>query len=142
MDEQRMTCIFCAIIAGDAPGHFLFQDDNVIALLSLEGHPLVVPRRHFPGLEDLDDATAAAVFQCARTVAGVVRAATGCEGINLVLSDGPAAGQDVFHLHLHVKPRWNGDTVRLTWNTATVPDADRAALAASIRTRLPTQAPE
>ena len=135
-----MTCVFCAIIAGDASGLVLFQDDNVIALLSLEGHPLVVPLRHFPGLENLDGETGAAVFQCARKVAGAVRAATGCEGINLVLSDGQAAGQDVFHLHLHVKPRWNGDKVRLTWNTATAPDADRAALAESIRTHLPAQA--
>jgi histidine triad (HIT) family protein len=116
MDQQKMTCVFCAIIAGDAPGHVLFQDDHVIALLSLEGHRLVVPRRHFPGLEDLDDATAAAVFQCARTVAGVVRAATGCEGINPVLSDGQAAGQDVFHLHRHVEPCWKGDRVSLTWD--------------------------
>ena len=137
-----MTCVFCSVIAGDAPGYVLFQDDHVMALLSLEGHPLIVPLQHFPGLEDLDDQTGAAVFQCARTVASAVRAATGCEGINLVLSDGKAAGQDVFHLHLHVNPRWNGDHVRLTWNTATVPDADRAALAASIRTRLPTQAAE
>jgi histidine triad (HIT) family protein len=135
-----MTCIFCAIIAGDASGHILFQDDHVMALLSLEGHPLVVPLRHFPGLEGLDDETGAAVVQCARKVAGAVRAATGCDGINLVLSDGQAAGQDVFHLHLHVKPRWTGDTVRLSWNTATVPDADRAALAESLRTRLPRQA--
>lgn len=137
-----MTCVFCAIIAGEAPGYVLYQDDNAMALLSLEGHPLVVPLRHFPGLNDMDDETGKAVLQCARNVARAVRAATGCEGINLVLSDGPTAGQDVFHLHLHVKPRWNGDSVRLTWNTATVPDADRAALAASIRTRLPTQAAE
>lgn len=136
-----MYCIFCAIIAGDAPGYVLFQDNHVMALLSLEGHPLVVPLRHLPGLENLDDETGAAVFQCARRVAGAVRAATGCEGINLVLSDGQAAGQDVFHLHLHVKPRWKGDNVRLTWNTATIPDADRAALSESIRTRLRAQTP-
>jgi histidine triad (HIT) family protein len=116
MDEQRMTCIFCAIIAGDASGQVLFQDDTVIALISLEGHPLVVPLKHFPGLEDLDDATGAAVFQCARTVAGAVRAAAGCEGMNPVLSDGQAAGQHVFHLHRHVEPCWKGDRVSLTWD--------------------------
>lgn len=135
-----MTCIFCAIIAGDLPGHILFKDEHVAAFLSLEGHPLIVPLEHLPRLDDLDDETGAAIFRSARRVASALRAATGCDGINLVLSDGEAAGQDVFHLHLHVKPRWKDDNVSLTWDTAPVPETDRAALADAIRTRLPAQA--
>ena len=117
-----MTCIFCSIIAGQAPAHVLFRGQRVIAFLSLEGHPLIVPLKHIASLEDLDDETGAEVFQSAKRVANELRAATGCDGVNLVLSDGRAAGQDVFHLHLHVKPRWHGDNVRLTWDTNTVPD--------------------
>ncbi len=131
-----MNCIFCSIIAGDATGHVLFRGKHVIAFLSLEGHPLIAPLRHLAGLNDLDDETSAEIFQSAKKVASAVGAATKCDGVNLVLSDGQAAGQDVLHLHLHVKPRWHGDDVRLIWDTATAPDNDRATLADDIRTRL------
>ncbi|WP_353347041.1 HIT family protein [Litorivita sp. NS0012-18] len=132
-----MTCVFCSILAGDLPGHLLFQGDRTAVLLSLEGHPLIVPLRHLASLKDVDDETGAEIFQSAKRVASALHLATGCDGINLVLSDGHAAGQDVFHLHLHVKPRWKDDDVKLSWNTATVPALERAALANEIRKRLP-----
>jgi len=97
---------------------------------------LIVPLNHIARLEDLDDETGAEVFQSAKKVADELRAVTGCDGVNLVLSDGPAAGQDVFHLHLHVKPRWHGDNVRLTWDTTTAPDDVRKRLAGDLRARL------
>ncbi|MEM5521431.1 HIT family protein [Sulfitobacter sp. AS59] len=131
-----MTCIFCSIIAGQAPGHVLFRGQRVIGFLSLEGHPLVVPLKHITSLKDLDDETGAEVFQSARRVASELQAVTGCDGVNLLLSDGPAAGQDVFHLHLHVKPRWHGDDVRLIWDTATASDNERKSLADELRARL------
>jgi len=131
-----MPCIFCSIIAGDAPGHILFQDNHVVAFLSLEGHPLIVPTRHISGLEDLDGQSAARILQTAAKVASALREATGCEGINLILSDGRVAGQDVFHLHMHVVPRWQRDDVSLTWDTRTAPEADRGALAQAIRVQL------
>ena len=135
-----MSCIFCAIIAGDAPGHVLFRNERVLGFVSLEGHPLIAPLKHVASLEELDDQTSAAILQSATNVARAMRVETRCDGINLILSDGQAAGQDVFHLHLHVKPRWEGDDVSLTWNTATVPEADRAALADAIRTRMEAEA--
>ncbi|MEP3295602.1 MAG: HIT family protein [Pseudoruegeria sp.] len=131
-----MTCIFCSIIAGEAAGHVLFRDDQVIAFLSLEGHPLIAPIQHTVGLADLDEGASVGILHAAKRVADAVRAVTNCEGVNLILSDGPAAGQDVFHLHMHVKPRWHGDAVRLTWSTTTVPDDDRTTLANDIRTHL------
>lgn len=131
-----MTCIFCSIIAGQAPAHVLFRGQRVIAFLSLEGHPLIVPRKHIANLKDLDDETGAEVFLSAQKVAGELRTVTGCEGVNLVLSDGQAAGQDVFHLHLHVKPRWHGDNVQLSWDTTTVPNDERTRRADDLRTRL------
>ncbi|MXQ07227.1 HIT domain-containing protein [Alphaproteobacteria bacterium GH1-50] len=131
-----MTCIFCSLIAGEAPGHVLFRDDQVIAFLSLEGHPLIAPIKHTIGLAGLDEEASAGILLAAKRVADAVRAATNCEGVNLILSDGQAAGQDVFHLHMHVKPRWHGDDVRLTWSTAPVPEDDRTALANHIRTHM------
>lgn len=136
VDVDLMTCVFCSIIADNAPAHVIFRDDLVIAFLSLEGHPLIVPTRHISTLGDLDCESSARMMQTAAKVASAVRKATGCEGINLVLSDGQAAGQDVFHLHLHVVPRWHGDGVSLTWDTRTAPDSDREASAQALRTQL------
>jgi histidine triad (HIT) family protein len=127
-----MNCIFCAIASGNAPGHILWQDKDVLVILSLEGHPLVMPRRHLVSLDTLDDATGAAMMQTAIKVAQALRNETSCEGVNLILSDGPVAGQDVFHLHLHVKPRWKGDGVVLSWDTETAPNSKRNQLAVAL----------
>lgn len=131
-----MTCIFCAILSGDAPGFILWEEPEVSIILSLEVHPLVLPKRHVSSLEALDDPTAATLMCAAMKVARALRTETGCEGINLVLSDGAAAGQDVFHVHLHVKPRWREDNVVLNWDTATAPEAERARLASALSKQL------
>ncbi|KZL07217.1 AP-4-A phosphorylase [Pseudovibrio sp. Ad26] len=133
-----MTCIFCAISSGEAPAYILCRNQYALAFLSLEGHPLIVPRCHLSGLNDLDDQTAAALFQMATKVSRALRATIGCEGINLILSDGVAAGQDVFHVHLNVKPRWNGDDVILRWDTSTAPEITRAELASALKKQLST----
>ena len=129
-------CAFCGIAAGRRPGHVLVREETVLAILSLEGHPLIMPVEHMPGLDDLDDRTGAALMRVASRVARALRAETGCEGINLVLSDGAAAGQDVFHLHLHVKPRWIDDGVVLAWDTATIAPGERERLAVALAARL------
>lgn len=128
-----MACIFCKIFSDEAAGHVLFRSEHVAAFLSLEGHPLIAPLKHCAHLDEIDEEIAAEIFNSALTVANAVRAATNCNGMNLILSDGQAAGQDVFHIHLHVKPRWIGDDVHLSWNTEVVPDADRAKFAGQLR---------
>jgi histidine triad (HIT) family protein len=102
-------CIFCRIVARQAPAHVVDENDAVIVFLSLENHPLVVPKRHLPDIFSLDDATAAAVMQEAVTIAKAVRLGLRCDGVYLTQANGAAAGQDVFHFHLHVYPRWHGD---------------------------------
>lgn len=131
-----MSCIFCSIAAGTARGHVLWSDQDVLVILSLEAHPLVLPRRHLAALDDLDETTGAAMIQAAAKAARALRVETGCEGVNLVLSDGTVAGQDVFHLHLHVKPRWKDDGVVLSWDTTPASDSERARLAAALAARL------
>ena len=131
-----MSCVFCAIVAGNAPGHILWQDADTVVILSLEGHPLVLPRRHVTGLDGLDEPTAAGLMVAATRTARAVRTETGCDGINFLLSDGAAAGQDVFHLHVHVKPRWDGDDVVLRWNTTRAPEGWRTQLAGVLAARL------
>jgi histidine triad (HIT) family protein len=97
------------------------------------GHLLVVPRPHVAALADLDDATGAHLFVVAMRMAAAVRASgLRCEGVNLFVADGEAAGQEVFHVHLHVLPRWPGDGFRVdaewTWPQRTELDAAAASI--------------
>jgi histidine triad (HIT) family protein len=131
-----MSCIFCDIIAGKAPSLMLWQNKHVVVFLSLEGHPLVVPQKHLAALSDLEYQTSAAMIQAGKEAARALRAETDCEGINLILSDGAVAGQDVFHLHLHVKPRWKNDGVVLRWDTTTAPFSKRSRLAEALSARM------
>jgi histidine triad (HIT) family protein len=105
-------CIFCRIIARQAPAYVIHEDDRVIVFLSLESHPLVVPKAHIPDIYTLDDDTASAVMQTATRVARAVKAGLHCDGVYLTQANEPAAGQDVFHFHLHVYPRRHGDGLR------------------------------
>ena len=107
-------CIFCAIVAGRAEASIVHEDDEIIAFLDLHpvtpGHLLVVPKRHSVGLEDTDPDTGRRVWSVAHDLAGALRRSSlRTEGINLLLCDGEAAFQTVFHLHLHVIPRFEGD---------------------------------
>lgn len=108
------SCIFCRIIAGQAEASLVYQDALVCAFLDAhpvaEGHVLVVPVRHASGLQDLDGDSAGRMLVVGRRVAaGLRRCGVPCEGVNLLLADGAAAGQSVFHCHLHVIPRSAGD---------------------------------
>jgi diadenosine tetraphosphate (Ap4A) HIT family hydrolase len=107
-------CIFCAIVAGRAEASVVHEDDDVIAFLDLHpvtpGHLLVVPKRHSVGLEDTDPETGRRVWSVAHDLARALRRSSlRTEGINLLLCDGEAAFQSVFHLHLHVIPRFDRD---------------------------------
>ncbi len=107
-------CVFCEIVAGNAPASVVYSDALCTAFLDIHpinpGHVLVVPNRHATGLADLDDEAGAHMFLVARQIAGALRASgIRCQGVNLWLADGAVAGQEVFHVHLHVLPRYRGD---------------------------------
>jgi histidine triad (HIT) family protein len=110
-------CIFCKIINRHIPAYVLDENEDVMTFLSLENHPLIVPKRHIPNIYSLDDRSASAVMVEAVKIAKAVKEGVGCDGVNLVQANEPAANQDVFHFHLHIKPRWYNDTVILHWNT-------------------------
>ena len=107
-------CIFCRILAGELPATFLFRDNECAAFMDIQpvnpGHVLVIPVRHAPYLADLEPATAGRLMvEGQRIAAAIRRSGVKCEGINLFLADGEAAMQEVFHVHLHVFPRFRGD---------------------------------
>ncbi len=107
-------CIFCEIIRGQAPASIVYGDQHVLAFMDIQpvtpGHLLIVPRRHSAHLSALDAETGGRLFQAGmRMAAAIRRSGIPCEGVNLHLADGRAAGQEVFHVHLHVIPRFSGD---------------------------------
>ena len=114
MTDPNHGCIFCAIVAGKAEASHVHADDRTIAFMDIrpvtEGHLLVIPRAHCASLAELDPEDGAHVFRIAHRFAAKLRASgLRCEGVNLFLADGVAAGQEVFHVHLHVVPRYPGD---------------------------------
>ena len=108
-------CIFCRIVAGEAPASFVHRDDVVSAFLDIRpvapGHTLVVPNEHVVLASDLTDSAADRLFAVGRRLEQTLRQtdAARADGVNFFIADGEAAGQDVFHAHLHVIPRFAGD---------------------------------
>lgn len=109
--------VFSKILNGDLPAAFVYRNEQVSAFMDIQpinpGHVLVVPNKPAAALATLPAETGAEMFRVGQRIAAAIRASgIECEGVNLVLSDGVAAGQTVFHLHLHVFPRFAGDGFR------------------------------
>lgn len=123
-------CIFCAIAAKRAPAEILFEDDETMAFLDINpaapGHTLIISRRHYRNLFDLDPEAGAAVMRSAVRVARALREALAPDGMNLVQANERAAFQSVFHFHVHLVPRWLGDGIASPWR-------QRPASAAALR---------
>jgi histidine triad (HIT) family protein len=118
-----IDCIFCEILAGKAPANFVYRDELCAAFMDIRpvnpGHVLVIPTRHAVLLPELDEASIRQMLFTAQQVDAALRASgLKCEGVNLFLADGRAAGQDVMHVHLHVIPRYRGDGHHLRFSPA------------------------
>lgn len=108
------SCIFCKILAGAAPASIIYRDDLVTAFMDIQpvtpGHLLVIPNQHALALAQVDAEAGAQMFRVGQRLAAALRhSGLRCEGVNLFLADGEAAGQEVWHAHLHVIPRYTGD---------------------------------
>lgn len=117
------TCVFCDIVAGKIPASIVLKDDLCCALMDIQpvnpGHTLVIPTRHASFLAELDEALGAHMFSIAQRIAQALRnSGLRCEGVNLYLADGAAAGQEIFHVHFHVLPRYTGDGFGLRFGPA------------------------
>ena len=127
-------CVFCDIVAGREPASVVYSDETVLALLDIRplttGHLMVIPRAHAPYLADLDPAVGGHMFRVAQQMAAALRrSGLPCQGVNLFLADGEAAFQEVFHVHLHVIPRWAGDGFRIKakWRSPSRAELDSVA---------------
>jgi histidine triad (HIT) family protein len=132
-----MDCIFCRIIAGEIPSHTVYEDDATLAFLDINpasrGHTLVIPKEHAADLHSLSSAALVATARTTQTVARLLQRGVQPEGINVLQNNSPAAGQVVFHYHVHLIPRWHGDRVLGLWRPGVTDHAAFAALAAQLR---------
>ena len=132
-------CIFCDIIAGEAPASVVYEDDVVICIMDIgpvnPGHLMVIPKKHITYMADMDEDTGTHLFRITmRMQQAVRRSGVKCEGINLFLADGEAAFQDVFHLHMHIIPRFRGDPFRIDADWSIRPSREELdSIAAGIR---------
>ena len=119
------NCIFCKIAAGEIPSATLYEDDDFRVILDIEpaskGHALILPKEHYANLYELDDELAAKALVLAKKMITKMTEIVGCDGYNVLQNNGPAAGQTVFHFHMHLIPRYKEDNVRLAkrmrvWN--------------------------
>ena len=126
-------CIFCKIVSGELSSTILDEDERTISFMDIapatRGHALVVPREHSPDLLAIDAEDLAAVGLASQRLAARMKRRLGADGVNLLNSCGAVAFQTVFHFHMHVIPRYEGDSLRLPWVPA-AGDPDEIAAAA------------
>lgn len=138
------NCVFCDIVKGTEPASMVYSDDKVMAFLDVQpinpGHTLIIPKKHAILLPEVNEETATRMFIVAKHIDSALReSGLKCEGVNLWLADGEAAFQDVFHVHLHLIPRFKGDGfgIRAGDNYGTKPSrGDLDEIAANIRKAL------
>ncbi len=106
-------CLFCKIVEGDAPSAKVYENDEFIAFLDInpvnKGHTLLVPKRHVENLLDFPTELETDFLEAAKSVADAVIKATNAEGFNISMNNGKAAGQEIFHAHFHIIPRFHDD---------------------------------
>lgn len=131
------NCIFCKIANGEIPSTTLYEDEDFRVILDLgpatRGHALLLPKNHFANLFELDDETAQKAILVAKKMAGKMKDALGADGFNLVQNNGEAAGQTVFHFHMHLIPRYEGDQVGLTWKPGELTDEMKEEILAKVK---------
>ncbi len=107
-------CIFCKIVKGEIPAYKVYEDEKILVFMDIEpinpGHVLIIPKKHVKLITELDDDLVEEIFKVAKKMDIVIRnSEIKCEGINFLLADGVAAGQEVPHFHVHVFPRYDND---------------------------------
>ena len=131
------NCIFCKIANGEIPSATLYEDEDFRVILDLgpasKGHALILPKSHAANIYELQDETAGKAMILAKKMATKLRDGLNCDGFNIVQNNGEIAGQTVFHFHMHLIPRYEGDGVGLTWKPGTLTDEDREEILAKVK---------
>ncbi len=131
-----MASIFSRIVKGELPAAKIYEDERTLAFLDINpasrGHTLVICKEEYPGLLDLPPDLVLAVAQTTQIVARAIMTALEPDGFNIIQNNGTAAGQVVFHYHVHIIPRWDGDRVLSHWRPGSTTATELQTVAAAI----------
>ena len=131
------NCIFCKIAAGEIPSATLYEDEDFRVILDLgpasKGHALILPKQHYANLYELPDELAEKVIRLAKKMVIAMTKALQCDGFNVVQNNGEAAGQTVFHFHMHLIPRYKDDHAGVTWTPGKLTDEVRDEVVKKVR---------
>lgn len=126
---KKEDCIFCKLANGEIPTSTLYEDEDFRVILDLgpatKGHALILPKEHFANLYEIDDEIAAKAMKLAKKMVIKMTEVLDCDGYNIVQNNGEAAGQTVFHFHMHLIPRYKGDKSGFGWKSGSLSDADK-----------------
>lgn len=133
--EVKDDCIFCKIANGEIPTNSIYEDENFNVIMDIspasKGHCIILPKTHAANLYELPDEWCEKIMLVAKKCSIVLKEVLGCEGINVLQNNGEIAGQTVFHLHVHLIPRYQDDKVNIKWEHGTEKGVE--ALAQKIR---------
>lgn len=134
------NCIFCKIASGEIPAATLYEDDQFRVILDLgpasKGHALILPKNHYADLFEIPQETAEKAMAVAKKMGTALKEALGCDGLNVVQNNGEAAGQTVFHFHMHLIPRYQNDHAGVTWTPGTLTDEVKEEVLAKVKKAL------
>ncbi|NLZ83175.1 MAG: HIT family protein [Clostridiales bacterium] len=134
------NCIFCKIIAGSIPSTTVYEDEDFKAIMDIspaaKGHVIILPKKHVANIYEMDDNIASKVLIVAKKVAIAIKGEFQCAGLNIVQNNGELAGQTVFHYHMHVIPRKQGDKVKFTWEQGSYQDGEAEQIAKALEKRI------
>ena len=123
-------CIFCKIIAGEIPSNTIYEDDTFKVILDAspasKGHALILPKKHYADIYDIDEEIAGKVMKTAKKLATKMTVALNCDGFNLLQNNGETAGQTMFHFHMHLIPRYKNDNAGILWEPGETTPEDMA----------------
>ena len=133
-------CIFCKIANGGIPASTLYEDDNFRVILDAgpasKGHALVLPKQHYEDVCELDEAVGSKVLGLAAKIGRAMKSGLGCAGFNLVQNNGEAAGQTVYHFHMHIIPRYENGPAMISWEPGTIDAEDAEKIVQAIKAGL------
>lgn len=137
---NKDDCIFCKIANGEIPSATVYEDSICRVILDVnpanKGHALIIPKEHFDNIYSMDAETAAKIFTIATEVAKAQKVELNPDGLNILQNNGEAAGQTVFHFHMHLVPRYIKDNVTMTWIPGKADTEELSALSKALRKRI------
>ena len=130
------NCIFCKLANGEIPTATVYEDEYLRAIMDAapanKGHIIILPKSHAANIYELEDEYVSRAFVLAKKLAVALKKLTGCDGVNILQNNGEAAGQTVFHFHVHVIPRFKDDDCTIVWKPTSYEDGEASEVAKKI----------